>query len=297
MINGWKQQGMTKAEMAVDIAVACMGWPYVWGGYGQMDTPVNRKSYANRSSCPEAESAVIISKCQVLRGSKNSCEGCKWYPGGQTRFFDCRGFTRWVLQQVGVEINGAGATSQWNDNSNWSQKGSIADIPKDQVCCVFMKNGEKMSHTGLYIGNGAIIHCSGEVKKGYTTDKGWTHYAVPKNIGGDVPVPDPGSDMPTLRKGASGEYVTLMQTKLIQQGYSLDPYGADGKFGNTTLYAVKQFQADHGLVADGICGKNTWTALLAGESELYTVTIQHLSRTVANDIISKYGGTMTKEGD
>ena len=293
-INNWKTMGMTKEEMAILIAEDCIGWPYVWGGYGQMDTPSNRRSYSERSSCPEAESKVIVSKCNVLSGRSGSCDGCKWYPSGQTRFFDCRGFTRWVLQQVGVTINGAGATSQWNDNGNWKQKGNIADIP-NMVCCVFIKSGEKMNHTGLYVGNGLVIHCSGEVKKEKLSAGKWSHYAIPKGIEGDVPVPTPGEDMPTLRKGAKGEYVTLMQTKLIQQGYSLDPYGADGSFGNTTLKAVKQFQTDHGLAADGGVGKNTWGALLSGEITLYTVTIQHVSQSVANDIVGKYGGTMTKE--
>ena len=294
-ISNWQTMGMTKAEMAVLIAEDCIGWPYVWGGYGQMDTPANRRSYAERSSCPEAESKVIVSKCNVLSGRSGSCEGCKWYPSGQTRFFDCRGFTRWVLQQVGVTINGAGATSQWNDNSNWKQKGNIADIP-NMVCCVFIKSGEKMNHTGLYVGNGLVIHCSGEVKKEKLSAGKWSHYAIPKGIEGDVPVPTPGEDMPTLRKGAKGEYVTLMQTKLIQQGYSLEPYGADGSFGNTTLKALKAFQTDHGLAADGVCGKKSWEALLSGETTLYTVTIQHVSQSVANDIVGKYGGTMTKEG-
>ena len=63
MINGWKQQGMSKAELTIKIAEACLGWSYVWGGYGQICNKSNRSAYANRSSCPEAERSVIISKC------------------------------------------------------------------------------------------------------------------------------------------------------------------------------------------------------------------------------------------
>ena len=297
MINGWKQQGMSKADLTIKIAEACLGWSYVWGGYGQICNKSNRNSYANRSSCPEAERAVIISKCQVLRESASSCNGCKWYPGGTTRFFDCRGFTRWVLEQsCGWTLQGAGATSQWNTASNWVQKGEIANLPANTVCCLFKKVGDKMNHTGLCIGNGYAIHCSGEVKREPITSKAWTHYAIPKGIEGDVPVPTPGENMPTLRKGASGEYVTLMQTKLIQRGYDLSPYGADGKFGTKTYNALKQFQRDNGLGVDGICGKNTWNALLSGEAKLYTVTIQHVSRSVAEDIVGKFGGTMKEEG-
>ena len=157
LINNWKTMGLTKAEMAVKVAEACMGWPYVWGGYGQYDTPSNRKSYAERSSCPAGEKEQIRKKCQVLNGTRSDCSGCKYYPGAKVRFFDCRGFTRWVLQQEGITISGAGATSQWNTNSNWSEKGTISNLPMDKVCCVFMQDGTKMSHTGLHIGGGIVI--------------------------------------------------------------------------------------------------------------------------------------------
>lgn len=299
MIAQWKVEELSRPEIVIKAAEACLGWPYVWGAAGQYCTPAYRKQFAARSSCPEAESKVILSKCQVCSGKKSSCDGCKWYPGGQTRIFDCRGFTRWILGQVNVTLDGAGATSQWNAKSNWVAKGEIDTIPKDKVCVLFWKDKQKagvMGHTGLYLGDNQIIHCSGEVKRDTLATKGWTHWAMPKNLyEGDIPVPDPTN--PTLRKGNSGEYVTLLQTKLIQLGYDLSPYGADGKFGNKTLEAVKQFQKDRGLEADGVVGSKTWEALLSGEVVLYTVRVEHLSKSVADEIVSKYGGTMTKEGE
>ena len=107
----------------------------------------------------------------------------------------------------------------------------------------------------------------------------------------------PESTLPTLRRGSKGEYVTLLQTKLIQRGYNLEPFGADGSFGAKTEAAVVAFQKNNNLVADGIVGKNTWNALTSGETPVYTVTIPHLSKSVADEIVGKYGGTMTKEGD
>ena len=39
----------------------------------------------------------IKDKCKNFDGN-GSCSGCKWYPdSSRTRFFDCRGFTYWVL--------------------------------------------------------------------------------------------------------------------------------------------------------------------------------------------------------
>lgn len=65
-----------------------------------------------------------------------------------------------------------------------------------------------------------------------------------------------------LSKGVKGEQVENLQILLIGKGYSCGASGADGDFGTNTEKAVKKFQSDNGLTADGICGKNTWTKLL-----------------------------------
>lgn len=61
-----------------------------------------------------------------------------------------------------------------------------------------------------------------------------------------------------LRMGERGEQVRRLQTLLSHQGYQL---AIDGIFGVKTQEAVKAFQAEHGLVVDGIAGMNTWRAL------------------------------------
>lgn len=302
-IGNWQTMGMTKEELVVLIAEDCLGWPYVYGERGSFCTPSVRRSRANSldQSMPE-EAAVIRRKCQVLNGSRSACTGCEFYPGGKTRCFDCRGFTYWVLLQVGITINGVGATSQYNDDNNWKAKGEIKDMPVNAVCCVFQHSSKtgKMEHTGLYVGNGQIIHCSGTVKRGNTSDKKWTHFAIPKGLDGDVPVPTPTTDKPTLRKGSTGEYVVECQNDLLQLGYDLSPYGADGKYGNKTVEAVKQFQRDHGLTVDGICGQKTWAALDAEvkpspTTKLYTVHIPHLTEFQADALIQTYSGSWKTE--
>lgn len=65
-------------------------------------------------------------------------------------------------------------------------------------------------------------------------------------------------ELPTLRKGCKGMYVTELQDMLNKWGYTLKP---DGIFGNKTLEAVKAFQADNGLVVDGVVGVKTWGKL------------------------------------
>ena len=297
MIRNWKTEGHTKAELLVLQADAMLGWPYAWGASGQDCTPEKRTYFMNRSAIGAGDAELIRKRCQILNGSAALCSGCKYYPGGaKTRIQDCQGFMKEICKTVGITLKGGGCTSMWNDNSNWTEKGLIKDMPAGAVCLVFkhISSTGKMDHVGLHIGGGNIIHCSGEVKRGKTSEKGWTHYAIPKGLEGGGPVPDPGK--PTLRRGSRGEYVTLLQTMLVQRGYDIGKCGADGAFGAATEAAVKMFQTDHGLPSDGIVGENTWAALESGKTELYTVTIQHVSRSVAEGIVHTYGGTMTAEG-
>ena len=280
MVNDWIRQGKTKGEIICLTAEAELGWCYVWGAAGAVCNPKNRQAYADRSSCPEAESKVTIKKCQVLNGSKSGCAGCKWFPNGATTLMDdCQGFEKQIHRRVGIVLKGGGATSMYRDDSNWIKKGPISEMPMDQICCVFQYNKDKnnMQHVGQHVGGGNIIHDSGEVKRGKTTDKGWTHYAIPPGLEEKMPTPT----HKTIKKGSTGPDVVECQQDLIYLGYDLSPYGADGKFGAKTEAAVKAFQGSVGLKQDGIVGPKTWEALdeAVGPSpaptKLYTVSIPH----------------------
>ena len=63
----------------------------------------------------------------------------------------------------------------------------------------------------------------------------------------------------TLKKGTSGNAVKVMQTYLIKLGYLGGV--ADGNFGAVTEAAVKKFQKDNGLYADGEAGIKTLSVL------------------------------------
>jgi peptidoglycan hydrolase-like protein with peptidoglycan-binding domain len=64
----------------------------------------------------------------------------------------------------------------------------------------------------------------------------------------------------TLKKGNTGEIVVTLQNLLIEKGY-VDRDYVDGDFGPGTEAAVKQFQTDNSLTADGIVGPATWQVL------------------------------------
>ncbi len=62
----------------------------------------------------------------------------------------------------------------------------------------------------------------------------------------------------TLQRGMKGNEVLTMQKALQSLGYSI---AADGKFGPATETAVKAFQKQYGLKADGLAGNLTLTLL------------------------------------
>lgn len=66
-----------------------------------------------------------------------------------------------------------------------------------------------------------------------------------------------------IKKGDEGADVKLMQQYLLQLGYDLGSYGADGDFGSATEKALKAFQKDQKLEADGEYGEKSHAALMA----------------------------------
>jgi phage protein D len=67
----------------------------------------------------------------------------------------------------------------------------------------------------------------------------------------------------TCRYGYKNDTVKYMQQCLLDLGYDLPKYGADGSFGTETLAAVKAFQRDHPpLEVDGSCGPKTWAEII-----------------------------------
>lgn len=67
---------------------------------------------------------------------------------------------------------------------------------------------------------------------------------------------------PRLARGAAGPAVTALQQGLKKYspgpGAATDPGVADGNFGPKTESAVRAYQTEHGLGADGIVGDRTW---------------------------------------
>ncbi|TLM80575.1 MAG: peptidoglycan-binding protein [Actinobacteria bacterium] len=68
--------------------------------------------------------------------------------------------------------------------------------------------------------------------------------------------------MRPVRSGDRGPAVEDIQRRLLALGHDLGPTGVDGVFLGRTEDAVRVFQADAGLAADGVVEQATWSALV-----------------------------------
>ena len=84
---------------------------------------------------------------------------------------------------------------------------------------------------------------------------------VSRRLGKEPQLQKASENNPPLAQGSSGKGVAAMQEALADLGYefliSEKPTGFDGIFGSETGRAVRKFQGDNGLKADGLAGKMT----------------------------------------
>ena len=260
-------------------------WGYIWGTAGVKWTE-------------EKQSA--IEKTTEKKYEKARKYGKKWI--GHT-VSDCSGLFSWAFKQLGGTMYHGSNTMylKWCTDKGQLQKGRRTDgRGLKPGTAVFIWDGSTYSHVGLYIGDGVVIEAA-STQKGVTTSKvsdgKWTHWGELKGVDYSGVTEEPMAEIkPTLKRGSKGDYVRILQTMLENKGYDLGSYGIDGDYGRATEAAVKAFQKDHGLKADGICGEKTWAALGEAEPEkTWTVTIKGLTRAKAEEIITMYGGTLAEE--
>ena len=143
--------------------------------------------------------------------------------------------------------------------------GTIDTIPERAVCVRYA------GHVGYYIGNGIVREWRGFKYGRVDTklkDRKWTHwYDVPgvdySANGTNAPISAVGTlGSRLLKYGCKGEDVEMLQRLLMELGYELPMYGADGDFGTETRIAVEDFQEEHGLRSDGQYGERSHAVMM-----------------------------------
>ncbi len=145
----------------------------------------------------------------------------------------------------------------------------IPDFYTATLVGVLMKTGLFKKHTDAKYNTQDKYLRRGMIQ--VTRTKGHTLMVLENGKGAEETAP-PADDRVlggrTLRNGMEGEDVKELQALLIQFGYDLGRWGADGDFGDMTEMAVREFQQAEGLEADGIVGKITYAVLMKAKNDI-----------------------------
>lgn len=214
---------------------------YVWGGQGQQGDEITEAWIRKReTSKRNADRVIKYWKEQIREGY-----------GDVLRAFDCSGLGCYFFQKHGLIPH---------DMTANGLKGQCDAIEKKELRkgdLVFRcKEDGHAYHVGYVIDDGkTVIEAQGRdcgVRENRL--KGWDRYGRPRFFA------EHHSRLLKYKKPMMrGEDVTELQKALIVHGFS--PGKADGIFGPKTRAAVRDFQKAAGLKADGIAGKDTFTAL------------------------------------
>ena len=282
-------------------------WGYIWGIAGEKWTAAKQKELEKTKDADRAQGREY---------------GSKWI--GHT-VADCSGLFSWAFKQLGGYMYHGSDTMyrKYCVNKGELRKGKRTDCGTLKPgTAVFVWNGKKYSHVGLFVGDGTVIEAMGTIN-GVTTTRvtagKWTHWGelvgidyvntgkeASSNVistGAAGGVEKSPSVKPTLRRGSKGDAIRELQTMLLKLGYDLGPCGVDGDFGKATDAAVRSFQSDHRLTVDGIAGPATYGELeksvnavsVKPEEATYSVTIGGLDLTQAQAIMNNYPGNSTLE--
>ena len=235
---------------------------YVWGAEGQdlnaMSDP--SKWIRAQETTGDAETRAKNVKRDLVRYEKLKAKGYD-----PILCFDCSGFVYWCLKPFGL-VTGRRSAAGYYAQTEKKTRGELraGDL-------LFVWNGSRICHVGIYAGSDRAVHCKGRdtgVIEEALSRHGWNRYGRVKGMYDDEPpqpVP-PGTYVftRTLRYGDKGEDVVELKRLLIAHGYT-DGITVDTAsspvYGGQTRARVKDYQRANDLVEDGIAGRNTITSL------------------------------------
>lgn len=240
----------------------------------------------------EAEKNKIIDSAVnwAIGIAKDNSHGYSQYNRWGNPDYDCSSLVISAWQQAGVPLKTGGATYTGNMLGVMLKNGFVG-VPITQ-----RRKGDVLlnvnHHVAMMIDKDNIVHASidenGTIvgKKGgdqtgkeictrsyYVYSKGWdyclryspkTNEDSPKTPTNNNTSNDIGGTLNVvtkeIKKGSKGAEVKSMQ--LLLNGKNNAGLIVDGDFGKNTDYALRVFQTKKGLLVDGICGENSWSALI-----------------------------------
>ena len=234
-------------------------------------------------------SKIEKATAQMEAWAKNPAHGYdqhqRW---GERGDYDCSSAVITAWQMAGVPVKAKGATYTGNMRGVYLRCGF-----EDVTNSVNLSNGNGLvrgdvllnilHHTAMYCGNGQTVEASinenGGTTGGVPGDQTGREFLVRayRNYPWDCVLrynentSESGkttiealkmvdAKLAQIKKGDTNVFVAMLQSALKFRGYH--PTWIDGEFGAKTEAMLKEFQANNGLEADGVCGKDTWSKIL-----------------------------------
>lgn len=228
-----------------------LGDIYVWGGQGETDIDENWiRSMENSKT--NADRAIQLYRKRKKEGRDPIAA------------YDCSGLIIKFFLNNDLIDRDTTALGLYNEckkiNSSQLQEGDL----------VFRKNGSKVNHVGVYVGDNKVIHAKGRddgVVKEKVNANGntyWNAYGQYEKLFNNHTVKTCSLEVPILKNGSRGGTVKSWQLILTYEGFLDDVI--DGIFGTKTEAATLKLQKMYKLKADGIVGTKTWTAAVTKNS-------------------------------
>lgn len=140
--------GSLENGSVVKVLEVTNGWYHLENGYISSD-------YAARCDASEATAPSTANIGQQIADLAKTFVGYPYvYGGSSPRGFDCSGFTSYLYRQFGITINRTASAQMSNGRRVSRNELKPGDI------IGFNTHGSGVSHVGLYIGNGQIVHAS-----------------------------------------------------------------------------------------------------------------------------------------
>lgn len=201
------------------------------------------EGYLGLKEWPGAKSNPEVEKLFAAAGHPGLTDDIPW----------CAAYVGAVLAQVGLKPSGSLMARSY---LKWGMDVPIHQArPGDVV--VFARGKPPSGHVAFFLWfDGTRVKVRGGNQSDSVSDAFYPVNDILKIRRADPSSP---TDRTTIQRGDANGAVIDLQTRLRMLGYF--QRSIDGKFGPLTDASVRAFQADQGLVSDGVVGPKTWEAL------------------------------------
>ena len=123
---------------------------------------------AIKASCQGRILKVIVETCLLTEAEKYIGYPYVWGGSSPSISFDCSGYLSWVLNQCGWNVGRLGAQGLYNYCTPTS-----SPQPGDLVFFVGTYDTPGVSHCGLYVGDGWMLHCGDPISYANLNSSYW----------------------------------------------------------------------------------------------------------------------------